>query len=375
MTTATHNYGWLMPDPGGSANTWGNTLNGTTQAIDTKVQTLNNQVSPNTLTVARGPDGVSSGVINFQNNGGLLSRWQMGVDPETESGGNAGSNFALYAYSDTGAFLGTAFEAVRSTQTVSFPQAVTVGGGMSVTGALTANGGLTVVGSVATSSTFSSYGVTSLNGSVAAQAAAGNDALFLMANSAGANQGYLQWRHADNAVVFVNQNGGGAFWITSDGAAHTSSNLGVGGGVTTNGITATGAVTVGSTLGVSGAATFNSAATFTSTLAVSGTVGFSSALNLTGAASFNSTLNVTGAATLGPVSSSLGYRCKGGISGPFVGSSFNINWDGTHAGLWIDASFIGTIAFASTYEAALDEANARIKTLEDRLAALEARVT
>ena len=34
MTTATHNYGWLMPDPGGSANTWGNTLNGTTQAID-----------------------------------------------------------------------------------------------------------------------------------------------------------------------------------------------------------------------------------------------------------------------------------------------------------------------------------------------------
>ena len=37
MTTATHNYGWLMPDPGGSANTWGNALNGATQAIDSQL--------------------------------------------------------------------------------------------------------------------------------------------------------------------------------------------------------------------------------------------------------------------------------------------------------------------------------------------------
>jgi microcystin-dependent protein len=37
MTTTTANYGWQMPDPGGSANTWGNTLNATTQAIDAQV--------------------------------------------------------------------------------------------------------------------------------------------------------------------------------------------------------------------------------------------------------------------------------------------------------------------------------------------------
>ena len=42
MTTATHNYGWLMPDPGGSANTWGNTLNGTTQAIDAALWSITN---------------------------------------------------------------------------------------------------------------------------------------------------------------------------------------------------------------------------------------------------------------------------------------------------------------------------------------------
>jgi microcystin-dependent protein len=35
--TTTANYGWQMPDPGGSANTWGNTLNATTQAVDAQV--------------------------------------------------------------------------------------------------------------------------------------------------------------------------------------------------------------------------------------------------------------------------------------------------------------------------------------------------
>jgi microcystin-dependent protein len=35
--TSTPNYGWTMPDPGASANTWGNTLNATTQKIDNQV--------------------------------------------------------------------------------------------------------------------------------------------------------------------------------------------------------------------------------------------------------------------------------------------------------------------------------------------------
>ena len=42
MTTATNNYGWLMPDPGGSANTWGNVLNGATQAIDAALWSITN---------------------------------------------------------------------------------------------------------------------------------------------------------------------------------------------------------------------------------------------------------------------------------------------------------------------------------------------
>ena len=35
--TTTVNFNWTMPDPGGSANTWGATLNATTQAIDAQV--------------------------------------------------------------------------------------------------------------------------------------------------------------------------------------------------------------------------------------------------------------------------------------------------------------------------------------------------
>ena len=74
MTTATHNYGWLMPDPGGSANTWGNTLNGTTQAIDAQVQRINNQVGPSTLSTSRGPDGGAYGAVEFWNNGTTQAR-------------------------------------------------------------------------------------------------------------------------------------------------------------------------------------------------------------------------------------------------------------------------------------------------------------
>jgi microcystin-dependent protein len=38
MTTLTPNYGWSMPDPGGSPNTWGDTLNQTTGKIDQQVK-------------------------------------------------------------------------------------------------------------------------------------------------------------------------------------------------------------------------------------------------------------------------------------------------------------------------------------------------
>ena len=37
MTLTTTKYGWTMPDPGGSPNTWGDVLNATTGKIDQQV--------------------------------------------------------------------------------------------------------------------------------------------------------------------------------------------------------------------------------------------------------------------------------------------------------------------------------------------------
>jgi microcystin-dependent protein len=44
--TTTVNYGWTKPDPGGSPNTWGTTLNGTTDKVDAKVYANEQGLSP-----------------------------------------------------------------------------------------------------------------------------------------------------------------------------------------------------------------------------------------------------------------------------------------------------------------------------------------
>ena len=223
MTTATHNYGWLMPDPGGSANTWGNTLNGTTQAIDAKMQTINNQVGPSTLSTSRGPDGGAYGELAFWNNGTTQVRWILGESSETESaGGNAGSNLFLNAYDNTGAFLGNVFEAYRGNQAVSFAQAVTVAGAFGVGGSVTVDGNLT-------SGALSANGIVSISGGIVAQATAGGDALIELTDSTSALQGYLRWNHTNNALNLGNQNGAGALSITSDGWARANGPFAVGG--------------------------------------------------------------------------------------------------------------------------------------------------
>jgi Chaperone of endosialidase len=48
-------------------------------------------------------------------------------DSTNEAGSNAGSNFAIRAYSDAGALLGNYLSAVRSTQVVTFPQTIVNG--------------------------------------------------------------------------------------------------------------------------------------------------------------------------------------------------------------------------------------------------------
>jgi microcystin-dependent protein len=44
--TTTVNYGWTKPDPGGSPNTWGTTLNATTDKVDAKVYANEQGLAP-----------------------------------------------------------------------------------------------------------------------------------------------------------------------------------------------------------------------------------------------------------------------------------------------------------------------------------------
>lgn len=59
---------------------------------------------------------------------GGLDRWIMRANNTTESGSNAGSNLALRAHDDAGAFLGTVFDISRATQVVDFAKTPTIAG-------------------------------------------------------------------------------------------------------------------------------------------------------------------------------------------------------------------------------------------------------
>ena len=290
MTTTTYNYGWLMPDPGGSANTWGNILNGTAQAIDAKLWSINTQITANNLNISRGPDNGSFGVISFLNYGSTQVRWQLGEYSEPEGAGNTGTNFFLNAYNNSGAYLGNVFVVNRASQIVTFSKEVSVqsggiavvgnssitgslgvsngfavtGGNVSVTGSLSVGsgffvtgnssvtgslsvsnglsvtggnasitGGLSVGGNANITGGLSANGLVSISGGVLTQAQAGGDAIFEMTNSSGVNMGYLGWLHTDNSVLLKNQNGGGQVWITSDGLTHVNNTLEVSGDVWT----------------------------------------------------------------------------------------------------------------------------------------------
>ena len=84
-------------------------------------------------------------------------RWQFGADNTAEAGSNAGSDFFVNAFDDSGTALGTVLKLTRSTLGASFggPLAVTgaitssaaiSGTSLSTAGSVTANGGMTTTG-------------------------------------------------------------------------------------------------------------------------------------------------------------------------------------------------------------------------------------
>jgi hypothetical protein len=158
--TLTANFGWTMPDPGASANTWGATLNKTTQAIDAQVYEAARVVTaPNSITLNTAP-GPATNLITGQAAG--TTRWVVYLgDGEAETGSNAGSNFAIQAFDDTGAFLDQPFEINRATSAVSMTGNVSMGN-VSMAGAVSMASTVSMAGNVSMASNVSMAGAATL---------------------------------------------------------------------------------------------------------------------------------------------------------------------------------------------------------------------
>ena len=61
-------------------------------------------------------------------------RWQMGMSGEAEAGSNAGSNLAVYNYTDAGAYIGSPVVINRATGAVTLGSLLTAGAGLTVNG-------------------------------------------------------------------------------------------------------------------------------------------------------------------------------------------------------------------------------------------------
>jgi hypothetical protein len=182
--TVTPNYGWVKPQVGGDGSTWGATINNDLDLIDAKVfegETTLDEVggiltAPNEITLTA-PAGQGN-VVQGQTSGSL--RWQVQLgDGEAETGGNAGSNFIIAAFSDTAAYLSEPLSITRSTGTINM-SAVNAGSlstpnlgatnatiaNFGVTGNATVNGALTVGGAATLDSNLTVGGNLTVSGAV-----------------------------------------------------------------------------------------------------------------------------------------------------------------------------------------------------------------
>lgn len=128
--TVTVNYGWTKPEVGASATTWGTKLNADLDLIDAQVFAnqgligqINARYTANTLTLNKSTVSPGNNLIG-QFNG--VARWYVSLgDASSEGGSNAGSNFTITNYSDTGAYLGAPLSINRASGQVTVQAAPT----------------------------------------------------------------------------------------------------------------------------------------------------------------------------------------------------------------------------------------------------------
>ena len=145
MSGTTPNYHWILPTIGGDASTWGSELNTDIGLIDGQVKANENAIANIKLQIsAQSVDvttfGSAGAYVNFLNGDtGSTPRWSLYDDATAETGGNAGSNFGLSAYSDAGVYLSTPMQITRATGLITVNYGLNVGGTLNVGGAANAS--------------------------------------------------------------------------------------------------------------------------------------------------------------------------------------------------------------------------------------------
>lgn len=133
--TFTTNLSLTQPEVGGSADTWGNKLNSDLAALDALWNAIgiNTVVHRDVSNVAQFGavgdfDGAAGTARGYRFTTAGLERWIAYATGGTESGGNAGSDFALDRYADDGTtFLGRSLNIVRSNGVAIFETTPLVG--------------------------------------------------------------------------------------------------------------------------------------------------------------------------------------------------------------------------------------------------------
>jgi len=107
---------------------WGGNVNGGGWTLSNVAITgiVGNSIATSPFYIVQSGD--SRAYLTFNSSAPLTgNRWSIVKDDAAESGSNAGSNLAIYRYSDTGVYLGTPFSINRATGNVAITQNLGVG--------------------------------------------------------------------------------------------------------------------------------------------------------------------------------------------------------------------------------------------------------
>jgi hypothetical protein len=97
----------------------GSGFTGIKQAVPTGLMHVNIGSTDNMAVICDTANSNQWNLLGFYRNG--TARWKIGKDNANETGGDAGSNFSIIAYSDAGAYINTPLSLERASGTLSLP--------------------------------------------------------------------------------------------------------------------------------------------------------------------------------------------------------------------------------------------------------------